>query len=73
MQEQPKVVAVLIFAPSYRKHTPEIQSSGAIEHHYVDWIAILTWEILRLRRIKAELINCALFEALKNLLKHASK
>jgi hypothetical protein len=73
MQGHSKVVlAVLIFA----HHTGSTRPSpirGAIEHHYVDWIATLTWEILRLRRIKAELINCALFEALKNLLKHASK
>jgi hypothetical protein len=49
----------------------EIQPRNAIERHFVDWIAMLAWEILRFVRIKAELINCALFEALKNLLMQA--
>jgi hypothetical protein len=47
----------------------EIQPSNAIERHFVDWIAMLAWEVLRFLRIKAELINCALLEALQNLLK----
>jgi hypothetical protein len=49
----------------------EIQPSGPIETHYVDWIVTLAWEVRRYLRIKAELINGALFEALKNLLKQA--
>jgi hypothetical protein len=49
----------------------QIQPRGAIEHHYADRIAILTWEVLTFHRIKAELINCALLEALENLLKQA--
>ena len=44
-----------------------IQPSNAIERHFVDWIAMLAWEVLRFLRIKAELLNCALLEALKIL------
>lgn len=47
----------------------EIQPGGPIECHYVDWIVMQAWEVLRYLRIKAELINCALLEALENLLK----
>jgi len=46
----------------------EIEPCCATERFYVDWVAILTWEILRLHRIKAELINGAMFAALTNLL-----
>ena len=49
----------------------EIEPSCTTERHYVDWVANLTWEIQRLHRIKAELINGALFEALTNLLEQA--
>jgi hypothetical protein len=49
----------------------EIHPCGAVERHYVDWIAMLAWEISRLVRIKADLVNCACFDALKNLLKQA--
>ncbi|MGC1561238.1 MAG: hypothetical protein WA820_15505 [Bradyrhizobium sp.] len=45
----------------------QIQPSNAIERHFVDWIAMLAWEVLRFLRIKAELLNCALLEALKIL------
>ena len=48
-----------------------IQPCDAIERHFVDWIAMLAWEVLRFLRIKAELINGALLEALQNLLKQA--
>jgi hypothetical protein len=49
-------------------HYDEIQPSQPTECHYVDWIVMLAWEVQRFIRIKAELINCALLEALKNLL-----
>jgi hypothetical protein len=49
----------------------EIQPSNAIERHFVNWIVMLAWEVLRLLRIKAGLINGALLEALKNLLEQA--
>jgi hypothetical protein len=49
----------------------EIQPCNAIERHFVDWIVMLAWEVLRFLRIKAELINGALLEALQNLLKQA--
>jgi hypothetical protein len=49
----------------------EIESSCTTERTYVNWVAILTWEILRFHRIKAELINGALLEALTNLLEQA--
>jgi hypothetical protein len=54
---------------SFRKgFYDEIQPSQPTECHYVDWIVMLAWEILRLLRTKAGLINGALLEALKNLL-----
>ena len=57
---------------SFRKgFYDEIQPSQPTECHYVDWIVMLAWEVLRLLRTKAGLINCALFEALKNLLEQA--
>jgi hypothetical protein len=46
----------------------EIEPSCTTESLYVDWVANLTWEIQRLHRIKAELINSAMFDALTNLL-----
>jgi hypothetical protein len=46
----------------------EIEPSCTTERLYVDWVASLTWEIFRFHRIKAELINGALFDALTNLL-----
>jgi hypothetical protein len=46
----------------------EIKPCCTTERLYVDWVANSTWEILRLHRIKAELINGALLEALTNLL-----
>jgi hypothetical protein len=49
----------------------EIQPGGPIECHYVDWIVMSAWEVRRLLRIKAELINGALLEALKKLLQQA--
>ena len=54
---------------SFRKgFYDEIQPSHPTECHYVDWIVMLAWEVLRLLRAKAGLINCALLQALKNLL-----
>jgi hypothetical protein len=49
----------------------EIQPSGPTECHYVDWIVMQAWEVLRYLRTKAGIINGALFEALKNLLERA--
>ena len=48
-----------------------IQPCDAIERHFVDWIVMLAWEVLRFIRIKAELINGTLLQALENLLKQA--
>jgi hypothetical protein len=54
---------------SFRKgFYDEIQPSHPTEAHYVDWIVMLAWEVPRLLRTKAGLINGALLEALKNLL-----
>jgi len=56
----------------FRKaYDDDIQPSNAIERHFVDWIVMLAWEVLRFIRIKAELINGALLEALTNLRKQA--
>jgi hypothetical protein len=48
----------------------EVQPKGVIERDYVDDIAYLTWDILRFRRWKADIINTALVDALAGILKH---
>jgi hypothetical protein len=48
----------------------EVQPKGVIERNYVDDIAYLTWDILRFRRWKADIINTALVDALAGLLTH---
>jgi len=56
------------FASLRKALNQEIQPNGEIERALVDDFAALTWEILRLRRIKTEIINSALFPALENIL-----
>jgi hypothetical protein len=46
----------------------EIKPHGIIEHMYVHDISSIVWEILRLRRCKAVIINSAFRRALENLL-----
>ena len=46
----------------------EIKPRGIIEHMYVAEIAALVWEILRLRRCKAAIVNAAFKGALADLL-----
>jgi hypothetical protein len=46
----------------------DIKPRGLIEHLYVADISFIMWEILRLRRCKAVIINVALQPALKDLL-----
>jgi hypothetical protein len=46
----------------------EIKPRGIIEHMYVYDIACIVWEILRLRRGKAAIINAAFRDALVNVL-----
>jgi hypothetical protein len=46
----------------------EIQPRGIVEHMYVDDISSIVWEILRLRRCKALMINAGFRSALENLL-----
>src|SRR6516164_7971523 len=47
----------------------EIKPRGIVEHMYVHDICSIVWEILRLRRCKAVIINSAFRNALQNLLK----
>jgi hypothetical protein len=47
----------------------EIKPHGIIEQMYVHEISSIVWEILRLRRCKAVIINSAFRSALQNLLK----
>jgi hypothetical protein len=47
----------------------EIKPRGIIEQMYVQDICAIVWEILRLRRCKAVIINSAFRSALQNLLK----
>jgi hypothetical protein len=47
----------------------EIQPNGIIEQAWVDDLAAVMWEIMRLLRIKAEIFNGAFYEALKKILK----
>jgi hypothetical protein len=46
----------------------EIQPRGILEQIYVEDIAYLTWEVLRLRRSKAAIVNLAFRDALKELI-----
>jgi hypothetical protein len=46
----------------------EIQPRGIVEHMYVDDISYIVWEILRLRRCKALIVNAAFRSALETLL-----
>jgi hypothetical protein len=46
----------------------EIKPRGIIEHMYVHDISSIVWEILRLRRCKAVIINAAFRSALEHLL-----
>ena len=45
----------------------EIKPHGTIERLYVDDIAALVWEILRLRRCKVVMVNTAFKKALSNI------
>ena len=45
----------------------EIQPRGIVEHMYVDDISYVVWEILRLRRCKALIVNAAFRSALDHL------
>lgn len=53
--------------------TDEIKPRGIIEQMYVADTAYLSWEILRLRRSKAAIINLAFRAALKNLITQLSR
>jgi hypothetical protein len=46
----------------------EIQPRGIVEHMYVEDISYIVWEILRLRRCKALIVNAAFRSALETLL-----
>jgi hypothetical protein len=46
----------------------EINPRGILEQMYVEDIAYLVWEILRLRRAKASIINAAFRDALRDVL-----
>ena len=46
----------------------EIKPRGIIEHMYVDDISSMVWEILRLRRGKAAILNAAFRDALVHIL-----
>jgi hypothetical protein len=46
----------------------DIQPQGAIERHYAEDIAYLTWEIRRYRETKAAIVNDAWLQALKSIL-----
>jgi hypothetical protein len=47
----------------------EIRPDGIIEQGWVDDLAAVMWEIMRLLRIKAEILNGAFYEALIKILK----
>src|SRR5262249_25094049 len=46
----------------------EIQPHGIVEDMYVAEIAIIIWEILRLRRCKMTILNAAFRQALRDLI-----
>jgi hypothetical protein len=47
----------------------EVGPNGAIEQGFAEDLAAVLWEIMRLLRIKAEILNGAVCEALQNILK----
>jgi hypothetical protein len=47
----------------------EIRPDGIIEQGWVDDLACVMWEIMRLLRIRAEILNGAFFKALTKILK----
>jgi len=47
----------------------EIRPDGIIEQGWVDDLAAVMWEIMRLLRIKAEILNGAVYMALQSILK----
>ena len=46
----------------------EIRPNGIIEEGWVDDLAAVIWEIMRLLRIRAEILNGAFYEAMKKIL-----
>lgn len=56
------------FASLYGELEQEIQPNGVIERTYVQDIAYLIWDILRLRRSKTAIINTAFLAALRGIL-----
>jgi hypothetical protein len=57
------------FASLHEELDQDIQPKGFIERMYVQDIAALLWEIIRLRRFKTVIINSAFHKALQNVLK----
>ncbi len=51
----------------------ELQPRGIIERTYVQDVAYLIWDILRLRRSKTAIINTALLAALRGILEQLQK
>jgi hypothetical protein len=56
------------YAKLHEELSQEIQPRGIIERRFVDDIAYLIWEIMRLRRMKTAIINNAYLSALENIL-----
>ena len=56
------------FADFHAQLAQEIEPSGVIERIFVYDIAVLTWDIIRLQRCKAAIINLEFLKALKLLL-----
>src|SRR5215471_7484118 len=57
------------FALRHRELADQIKPRGPVENHYVDDSVYVDWEIDRLRRIGAALLNTRFVEALESLLK----
>lgn len=61
------------FASLCEELEQELQPRGVIERMYVQDVAYLIWDILRLRRSKTTIINTALLAALRGILKQLQK
>ena len=57
------------FVALRRQLYDEIRPNGIIERGWVDDLAAVIWEIMRLLRIKAEILNGAVYTALQSILK----
>jgi hypothetical protein len=72
MAKRPRGLLITESAPDFARLHNELKDqigpTGAIEEHLIEDLAFILWEIQRLRRLRAELLNTALRDAVRNLM-----